>query len=52
MSAEWLFVGACYGLTWLVVGGYALRLRRGLKRAEARLRRADGRDGNLEEGSV
>jgi CcmD family protein len=50
MTNEWNYVIAAYVVTWVVVGGYALYLVRGTRRAEiaydAARRAAPGGGGN------
>ena len=38
--SEWGFVAVCYGLTWTVLGGYALYVRSRSRRAAEALRAA------------
>jgi hypothetical protein len=38
---EWNFVGAAYGLTWVVLAGYALYLNGRARAAREALRRAE-----------
>ena len=44
MSNEWNFVIAAYALTWVVLAGYALHLRRTVRRARSAYDRATRRD--------
>jgi CcmD family protein len=37
MTGNWMFVGAAYALTWVVLLGYLLHLRRTSRRAHALL---------------
>ena len=36
-ESNWLFVGAAFGLTWLVLVGYVLRIRAATRHAQALL---------------
>ena len=38
MSEQWLYVGAAYALTWIVLAAYALRVSARVRRAEAAAR--------------
>lgn len=38
--SEWNFVGAAYGLTWVIFVGYAIYLSGKVRRAERRLERS------------
>ena len=37
VSENWLFVGAAFGLTWVVLIGYFAHVRNALRRAQALL---------------
>ena len=37
MNDNWLFVGAAFGLTWVVLIGYFAHVRNALRRAQALL---------------
>jgi hypothetical protein len=37
---NWIYVGAAYALTWVVVAGYLLHVTRATRRAAAALERA------------
>ena len=37
MNDNWLFVGAAFGLTWVVLIGYFVHLRNALRRAQVLL---------------
>lgn len=39
--SEWTFIGAAYGLTWAVLGGYALYLRGRMRAAREALNSAE-----------
>jgi hypothetical protein len=45
--SEWYYIGAAYTLTYLVLAGYALRLR-ALRRAAVRAFQAERREGGYE----
>lgn len=40
--SEWAYVGAAYGLTWVVLAVYTVYIRQRVRRSERELAAADG----------
>ena len=39
-SSNWMFVAAAYAASWIVIGGYALHVRRTLSRSRRALKQS------------